>query len=84
MGLIPKAFSPDLLTNRDQRGSTWPLRGAQAGGPLVPVGNTNRDQKAGALVPVGNTNRDQKASVRSWGFYFFLKGGGLGGFVGLI
>jgi hypothetical protein len=30
----------------DIRGSKWPLRGAQAGGPLVPVGNTNRDQKA--------------------------------------
>ena len=91
-GLKPKTFSPGSLTNRDQRPSTWPLGGAQAGGPLVPVGNTNRDQKAGPLVPVGNTNRDQKAgplvpvgntnrdqkaSVRSWGFCFFLKGRGV-------
>ena len=63
------------LPNRDRWGSTWPLRLAQAGGPFVPVGATNRDQKA--------STRQQ---LMGWVFCFFLKWGGwgFGGFVGLI
>ena len=59
------AFSPGSYTNRDRRASTWPLRPAQAGGPLVPVGGTNRDQKA--------SMRQQLAGAE-----FFLKVAGLG------
>jgi len=63
---MPLAFSPGSYTNRDRWASTWPLRPAQAGGPLVPVGDTNRDQKA--------STRQQLAGAE----VFFLKGAGLG------
>ena len=43
---MPPPFSPGSNTNRDRWASTWPLRAAQARGPLVPVGDMNRDQKA--------------------------------------
>ena len=65
-GLKPKPLSPGSLTDRDRRGTTWPLRGAQAGAPFVPVGNTNRDQKA-------------STRQHMTGAGFFLKGGGVRG-----
>ena len=43
---MPLAFSPGSYTNRDRWASTSPLRAAQAGGPLVPVGDINWDRKA--------------------------------------
>ena len=48
----------------------------------------HRAQAGGPLVSVGGTNRDQKASTRQhfsgWGFFFFFeKGVGLGGFGGV-
>ena len=72
---MPNTFGPGSPTNRDRWGSTWPLRLAQAGGPFVPVGSTNRDQ-----------NASTRQQFQGWGFVFFLKGGGggLGGFAGLI
>ena len=56
-------FSPGSYTNRDRLASTWPLRAAQAGGPLVPVGDINRDQKA--------STRQQLAGAEV--FLFFKK-----------
>ena len=53
----------------------WPLRLAQAGGPFVQVGSTNRDQKA--------STRQQLAGAEVF-VLFFWKGVGLGGFGGLI
>ena len=43
---MPPPFGHGSYTNRDRWASTWPLRAAQAMGPLVPVGDMNRDQKA--------------------------------------
>ena len=51
--------------NSDRWGSTWPLPLAQAGGPFVPVGATNQDQKA--------STRQQ---FRGWGFSFLSEGEG--------
>ena len=62
---MPLAFSSGSYTNRDRWASTWPLRPGQAGWPLVPVGDTNRDQKA--------STRQHLAEAE-----FFLKGAGLG------
>ena len=62
---MPLAFSPGSYTNQDRWASTWPLRAAQAGGPLVPVGDINWDQKA--------STRQQLA-----GAGVFLKGASLG------
>lgn len=64
---MPLAFSPGSYTNRDRWASTWPLRPAQAGGLLVSVGDTNRDQKA--------STRQQLAGAEG---FFVLKGDGLG------
>ena len=64
---MPPLFSPGSDTNWDRWASTWPLRAAQAGGPLVPVGDINRDQKA-------STRRKLAAAE----VFFFLKVAGLG------
>ena len=65
--LMPKTFCPGWATNRDRRASTWPLWLAQAGGPFVPVGATNRGQR---------TSTRQHFS--GWVFVFFK--GGVRGF----
>ena len=50
---MPKTFSPGWATNRDRWASTWPLWLAQAGGPFVPVGATNRDGLGFSFERVG-------------------------------
>ena len=72
LGIKPNTFSSGSVTNQDRWCSTWPLWAAQAGGALVQVGNTNRDQKA--------STRQQLAGA---GGFVFLKGGGFRGFWGV-
>ena len=51
--LMPKTFCPGWATNRDRRSTTWPLWLALAGGPVVPVGEVNRDMSGFFFEKVG-------------------------------
>ena len=46
IGTNGPAISPGSAANRDRYGSTWPAWGARGGDSSVPVGDTNREQRA--------------------------------------
>ena len=60
----PGTVPEELLREKAGKNPCAQLRLAQEGGPFVPVGSTNRDQKAST-----------RQHFSGWGFCFFLKGG---------